>query len=72
MLVNGKRERVTYETLETYGDDFGDIGNAFDAAHPVTIGKISNAEVRFFKQRAVVDYAVEWIEKNRNLEAQSE
>jgi aminoglycoside 3-N-acetyltransferase len=72
MLVNGKRERVTYETLETYGDDFGELGKAFDVAYPVTIGKIANAEVRFFKQRAAVDFAAQWIEKNRNLATQAQ
>jgi aminoglycoside 3-N-acetyltransferase len=67
MLVDGKRQRVTYETLNTYGDDFGEIGAAFDAAHQQPIGKIAHAEVRFFKQRAVVDFAIDWMEKHRDL-----
>jgi aminoglycoside 3-N-acetyltransferase len=72
MLVNGVRERVTYETLDTYGDDFGAIGNAFDEAYHITVGKIANAEVRFFKQRAAVDFAVDWIEKHRDLTKQAQ
>jgi aminoglycoside 3-N-acetyltransferase len=67
MMVNGKREWVWYEALETHTRDFGEIGNAFDEAHGLTIPKIANAEVRFFKQRAVVDFAIDWMEKNRDF-----
>jgi aminoglycoside 3-N-acetyltransferase len=65
MLVNGKREWVWYETLELYSDDFGELGKAFDTAQGLSIPKIGKAEVRFFRQRAVVDFAIEWMEKNR-------
>ncbi len=67
ILVNGERQWVEYEVLETYGDDFGEIGNAFDAAHKIEVRHIQDAEVRFFKQRAVVDFAAQWIEQNRDL-----
>ncbi len=67
MLVDGQRQWVEYEIFDTYGDDFGEIGKAFDRDHEITVGKIANAEVRFFRQRLVVDFAVDWIEKNRDL-----
>lgn len=67
MLVDGQQKWVEYEVFETYGDDFGPIGEAFDTAHQITVDKIAGAEVRFFKQRAVVDFAVAWIEKHRDL-----
>ena len=67
MLVNGQQKWVEYEIFDGYGDDFGEIGKAFDEAHQITVGKIANAEVRFFKQRLAVDFAVDWIEKNRDL-----
>lgn len=67
MLVNGYQEWVEYEIFDTFGDDFGEIGMAFDAAHQITVGKIANADVRFFKQRLVVDFAIGWIEKHRDL-----
>lgn len=67
MIVQGQRQWVQYQTLHTYGGDFGEIGEAFDEAHPVTVHQIAQAEVRFFKQRAVVDFAVEWMTKNRDL-----
>ena len=50
MLVDGRRQWVTYETLQTYGDDFGEIGAAFDAAHEIAVQKINEAEVRFFRR----------------------
>lgn len=67
MLIDGKRQWITYETLATHSDDFGEIGQAFDAAHQVEIHRIAQAEVRFFKQRAVVDFAMDWIEQHRDL-----
>jgi aminoglycoside 3-N-acetyltransferase len=67
MLVDGRRQWVEYETLQTHADDFGAIGLAFDAAHPVGVQHISRAEVRLFKQRALVDFAVAWMGHHRDL-----
>jgi aminoglycoside 3-N-acetyltransferase len=69
MLVNGQRQWVSYETLDTNPDDFEEIGAAFDKAHAVPVQRIGDAEVRFFRQRLVVDFAVAWMEcaeKTRN------
>ncbi len=67
MLVNGKRTWVTYEVNVEKPDEFGAIGTAFDKAHTISIQKIANADVRFFKQRLVVDFAIKWLEQNRDL-----
>lgn len=67
MLVNGKRQWVFYETLKIHTDDFGAIGDAFDAAHDIPAQRIHDAEVRFFRQRLVVDFAQRWMEENRDL-----
>ena len=67
MWVDGQRQWVTYETLETNGDDFGEIGAAFDTAHDIKVMKINDAEVRHFRQRLVVDFAVEWMEQHRDF-----
>lgn len=66
-LIAGTRQWVEYDVLETHGDDFGAIGEAFDIAHPVTVQQIGNAELRLFQQRAVVDFAVAWMEQHRDL-----
>ena len=69
MLVNGQRQWVTYETLDTNLDDFGEIGVAFDRAHNIAVQQVDGAEVRFFRQRQVVDFAIEWMEQHRDLSA---
>lgn len=65
IMVNGKREWVTYETLVVDGEDFEEIGKAFENEYNVVIGKLGNATVRFMKQRELVDFAIHWIEQNR-------
>lgn len=67
MSVDGQRQWVAYETLLTHADDFGEIGNAFDTAHNIVVERIGNAEVRFFKQRVLVDFATQWMEAYRDL-----
>ena len=65
VMENGKRVWKAYETLFVDGEDFVDIGAAFEAAHTVKRQKLGNAELRLMKQRELVDFAVEWIERNR-------
>jgi aminoglycoside 3-N-acetyltransferase len=67
MLVNGRRQWVSYATLEGNPDDFGEIGAAFDRAHNIAIQRIRGAAVRFFRQRLIVDFAIGWMEQHRNL-----
>ena len=62
---NGKRVWKAYETLFVDGEDFADIGAAFEAAYPVHTAKIGETELKIMKQRELVDFAVAWIEKNR-------
>jgi aminoglycoside 3-N-acetyltransferase len=69
MLVNGRRQWVTYETLDTDPDDFEAIGDSFDKAHNIAVQQINGAQVRFFRQRLVVDFAIEWMEQHRDLRA---
>lgn len=69
MVVNGRRQWVSYETLDTDMDDFGEIGAAFEKAHQIAIQQINNARVRFFRQRPLVDFAVAWMEQHRDLSA---
>ncbi|MAU12097.1 MAG: AAC(3) family N-acetyltransferase [Anaerolineaceae bacterium] len=65
MLVDGQRQWVEYEVLNTGGDDFGLLGKAFDQAHDVRVQRIGNADVRFFHQRPLVDFACKWMAANR-------
>ena len=65
MLVNGQRQWVEYEALELDSDDFDQIGAAYEAEHPVQMGRVGNATVRFFRQRPIVDFAVQWMQRHR-------
>ena len=67
MMVDGRRQWVSYETLDSNADDFGEIGAAFDKAHHIDVKHINEAEVRFFRQRPLVDFAVNWMEQHRDF-----
>lgn len=51
--------------LKGDGEDFVEIGTAFETDHPVRRHKLGKAELKLMKQRELVDFAVEQIEKNR-------
>lgn len=65
VMESGKRVWKAYETLFVDGEDFTDIGAAFEAAHSVNTAVIGGTKLKLMKQRELVDFAVEWIEKNR-------
>lgn len=65
VLVDGQRQWVTYEELETSTDDFNAIGNEL-ATHQLQIsGLIGFATAQILRQRVAVDFAVDWISRNR-------
>lgn len=61
-----------YDTLFVDGEDFIDIGRDFEENCTVRKGLIGGAEIRLMRQRDIVDYAVKWIEENRNRDNYSE
>ncbi len=65
IMENGVRVRKSYETLFVDGEDFDKIGLAFEASRHVSKVALGNGTVTFMRQRELVDFAVEWIEKNR-------
>jgi aminoglycoside 3-N-acetyltransferase len=66
MLSDGAREWVTYYDDAVEADDFDQIGAAFEAEPgAVLINQIGDATVRLMKQRALVDFAIRWMEANR-------
>lgn len=65
MYVDGKRQWVAYQMLDMNTDDFDTLGDTYEAAHHIPRGRVGIAEVRFMKQRPLIDFAVEWMEKNR-------
>lgn len=65
ILENGVRVWKGYRTLAVDGEDFVEIGEAFEKAHSVQKAPLGNACITLMKQRELVDFAVRWIEQNR-------
>ena len=65
VMENGERVWKAYSTLYVDGEDFEQIGEAFEAAHSVQKVPLGNGTVTFMKQRELVDFAVKWMEQNR-------
>lgn len=66
IMEDGKRVWKTYETLYVDGEDFEEIGQAFEQSCQVKKGALGNGMLTFMKQRELVDFAVQWIEEHRN------
>lgn len=66
VMENGKRVWKAYETLYVDGEDFEQIGAAFEAQVPVRRAALGNGTITFMRQRELVDFAVSWIGKNRS------
>ena len=64
-MENGKRVWRGYRTLFVDGEDFHEIGEAFEKVFPVSKVPLGNGTITFMKQRTLVDFAVKWIEQNR-------
>ncbi len=62
---DGRRVWKEYETLFVDGEDFVEIGDAFEKEHDVKKTVLGEATLRLMKQREIVDFATRWIEKNR-------
>ena len=65
VMENGKRVWKEYETLYVDGEDFIEIGAAFERTEKVHITTLGNAQLRMMKQRKLVDFAVDWISHHR-------
>ncbi|MCR5776802.1 MAG: AAC(3) family N-acetyltransferase [Lachnospiraceae bacterium] len=65
VMENGKRVWKAYETLFVDGEDFIDIGEAFEKVHTVNVERLGETELKLMKQRELVNFAVRWIEKYR-------
>jgi aminoglycoside 3-N-acetyltransferase len=67
MLVDGVRQWVSFEIPQLETDDFEALGAAYEAAQRIQSGRVGSAAARFFRQRPIVDFAVEWMEHNRDF-----
>lgn len=65
MLVDGQRQWVTYPDVDFSSEDFNQIGTAYEESVGYTPAQVGKATVRLHKQRPLVDFAVDWMSKNR-------
>ncbi len=67
VMVDGRRQWVTFDDVDYDSDDFEALGEAFAAATggetrvPLGYGEITSCSMR-----AIVDFAVEWLPANRS------
>lgn len=60
------RQWIEWMDYDYRADDFVEAGRAFETIEGnATIGKVGLAECRLMQQRALVDFAVPWMSKNR-------
>lgn len=65
IMENGKRVWKAYDTLFVDGEDFVQIGEAFEKECNVYKAPLGNGTITLMRQRELVDFAVKWIEKYR-------
>jgi aminoglycoside 3-N-acetyltransferase len=67
VLVDGEREWVEWVDVDHTDEDFQDCGAAFDRECPdaVATGQVGVGDAKLLSQRALVDFAVDWFEANR-------
>ena len=65
MLVDGQRQWVDFDMHALETDDFEEIGTAYYNEQSYTTGKIGLADTLFIQQRPIVDFATQWMNKNR-------
>ncbi len=64
--INGERRWATYQELDYDADDFEELGKQFEAETGLArIGAAGKGIARLMRQRPLVDYAVDWIGRNR-------
>jgi aminoglycoside 3-N-acetyltransferase len=65
VLIDGVRQWIEYDELLIDSDDFPQLGDDYEREHGIRRHHVGRAEVRFMRQRPLIDYAVGWLERNR-------
>lgn len=65
IMVEGKRQWVTYKTLAVDDGDFIELGEKYNREKGVPVQRVGEADTLFMPQRPLVDWAVKWMEENR-------
>jgi aminoglycoside 3-N-acetyltransferase len=67
IVRDGERVWAEFTDVEISDADFGELGSDFEDARPAAVrrGAVGVGDATLVEQRALVDYAVEWLEANR-------
>jgi aminoglycoside 3-N-acetyltransferase len=66
ILVDGERRWATFAELDVDADDFPRLGADFaQSTGLVRVGRVGAATARLMPMRALVDYGVRWLGRNR-------
>ncbi|TET51120.1 MAG: AAC(3) family N-acetyltransferase, partial [Actinomycetota bacterium] len=67
LMVSGKRKWVDIKDVKTNTDDFEKLGSDFmkNKESSIRTSNIGQARSQLFRQRDLVDFAVDWMEANR-------
>jgi aminoglycoside 3-N-acetyltransferase len=63
-MVDGKRRWFEIEDINGWMHDFDEIGDEFKATGHVARGLVGKAESSLMRQRTLVDFAVDWMNRN--------
>ena len=69
VILDGRRQWVTYEELDPDTDDFIDVGRAHAAAHEERVVTLGAGIVRCIDMRSLVDFATTWFAEHRGTSA---
>jgi aminoglycoside 3-N-acetyltransferase len=64
-LADGSSEWISWTDVVDDTDDFKQIGAAFEVAVGLAVGQVGDAEARLMQQRALVDFAADWMAEHR-------
>ncbi|WP_129790084.1 aminoglycoside N(3)-acetyltransferase [Promicromonospora panici] len=64
--ADGTSRWATWTDLVTGEDDFDQVGAAFEETGAVAVGRVGSATARLMDQRSLVDFAVDWMARNRH------
>jgi aminoglycoside 3-N-acetyltransferase len=65
VMVDGQRRWLRYDELVFDDDDFATIGDAFGLSGHERSGAAGTGLARLMKQRALVDFAADWMARHR-------
>jgi len=65
MMVNNQRKWVEWKEIDLNPDDFEQLGVDYESSIDYQLGKVGEANARLISLRSIVDFAIEWLPKNR-------